>query len=708
MLLEIIIISGFIYGGDVIRKKLAPSKEQAKDHTKGQTKNSSKEYRQKYKKCYSESDDPLRKKKHNPQLKSISSITENHQIAEYKNQIDKKTLVSGVSTIFSAAGSFYKPFYFLSIPGLLYASTEILKSAYNSLFIKKKMNIDFLIFIITVVCASKGFWFVCNLNIFLAMYNRKLLLKTKDNSQKDVIDVFSQQPKKAWVLCNGMELEQSVETLKQGDIVVINAGETIPIDGYIISGTASIDQHILTGESQLAEKGPNEKVFALTVVLSGRIEVMSEKTGQATTAAQIAQVLNKAGSLKTDMQLSVERIGEKGILPTLIFSGMCLTFIGTRGATAILNSHPRYKTTIATYSGLLNFLSIASQKAILVKDGRVFELLNKVDTVVFDKTGTLTENRLHVGKVYTCETYTKDEILTWAATAEQRQKHPIAQAILREAEARDLNLQQFDETECKVGFGLIVKRNDNIIRVGSIRFMKIEQLDIPPEIREIQRDCHDQGHSLVLVAVNDKVIGGIELHATLREEAVEVIKGLRQRKVKSVYIISGDNETSTKNLSDYLGVEKYYAEVLPEQKADIIDQLQKEGRNVCFIGDGINDSIALKKADVSISLKGASTVATDTAQIVLMDGSLKNLCSVFDLAYEYDTNMKITFAIVLIPHVISVAGALFFHFGLIRSVVINQLGLLLGISNSALPRIQDRKKNSEELAENEGERSGWL
>lgn len=626
------------------------------------------------------------------QTKSISSITDNHHISEYKKEIDRKVFASATSTaIVAAAGIFSMPLALLGIPGLLYASTDIIKSAWNSFTTKKKINIDVLIVIMSTACLASGFWFIAGLNIFFAMYNRKLLIKVKGASQESVINVFMQQPQMTYIKHDGAELEVPTKSLKRGDVIVVNAGETISADGYVVSGAALIDQHILTGEQQLAEVGADDKVFALTVVMSGRIEVRTEKTGQETTASQIARVLLQAGSAKTDMQLAAEKAGDKAIVPALIFSAACWPVLGAGGATAILNCHPRYKTTIATYSGLLNFLRIASEHSILIKDGRVFETLQKVDTIVFDKTGTLTDNTLRIARIHACTPDKEDDVLAWAAVAEQRQTHPIAMAILREAHSRNLSISPFDETEYKAGLGLIAQTTNETIWVGSVRFIRAEGIQVPDEVEDQQAYCQQQGRSLVVVAIDKVVVGAIELRASIREEAKAVVECLRKDKQRRIIVISGDNEAATRTLASEAGVDGYFAEVLPTMKAEFVEQLQRQGRTVCFVGDGINDAIALKKADVSVSLKGASTVATDTAMIILMDGNLAKLGTAFDLAREYDENMKATLATVLVPHGVTVVGALFFQFGLFESLIINQTGLLAGMGNAALPRIRHRK-----------------
>jgi P-type E1-E2 ATPase len=189
------------------------------------------------------------------------------------------------------------------------------------------------------------------------------------------------------------------------------------------------------------------------------------------------------------------------------------------------------------------------------------------------------------------------------------------------------------------------------------------------------------------------------LQATIRPEAKRILDELRKRNL-SLYIMSGDHEQPTKKLARELGIDHYFAETLPENKADLIEQLQNEGKSVCFVGDGINDSIALKKANVSISLRGASTIATDTAQIVLMDESLNQLIQVFEIAEDFAANMVVNVAMTILPGLITIGGVFFLHFGLIHSVILNDIGVILGSFNSMLPRMthhREKKRTEKSL-----------
>jgi Cu2+-exporting ATPase len=448
-----------------------------------------------------------------------------------------------------------------------------------------------------------------------------------------------------------------------------------------------VDQHLLTGEAQPAEKGVGDVVLALTVVLSGQIWVRVEKTGSATVAAEIVRVLDRTVDFKTGRQLGAERAADRLVTPALLSGLVAWPFLGFSAAAGLTDTHPKYKTTLMSSLGLLNYFKRAVREGLLIKDGRTLELLHKVDTVVFDKTGTLTLAQPHVGRIYVCPHRTAGELLSLAAAAEQHQSHPIAAAILQEARARRLVVPATQDADYRVGFGLTVTIDGATVRVGSMRFMQMEAIGVPPSLIDIQVRCHEAGHSLVLLAVDDEIAGAIELHSTVRPEAARVIAGLRERGIGSMYIISGDHEVPTRRLAEALGIEHYFAGTLPQNKAALIEQLQREGKVVCYVGDGINDSIAMKKSHVSVSLRGASTLATETAEVILLDGTLNHLCRLFELARECNRHMWTTMTPIYVASLIGIVGVLFGGFTFLHARVIHIASLAVGIGTGMLPAL---------------------
>ena len=624
-----------------------------------------------------------------------STSDDSIEISHAEKKLKQKLALGFASVAITTTGALlYSPLTFVALPPLLYLTYSYFKNdAYNFLMKERRIGTVLIDSINVIGALITSHYFAASLSWVLYLSNRIILRKTEDHSTKSLINVFGEQPRSIWVLSDGVEVEIPFETLKEGDIIVVSAGETISVDGTIQSGMATIDQRTLTGESQPIEKGEGEQVFASTLVISGRICVQVEKAGQETVAAQIGHILNSTTDFKKTIQSRGEAVIDKWAWPTLILSGLTIPFMGLTSAVAVSFAQFGYHMRISAPISLLNFLRITSQYGILVKDGRSLELLSQVDTIVFDKTGTLTQEVPHVGEIYTSidKRIDEKEVLRYAAAAEYKQTHPIARAIQEEARHRGLSVPPIESATYAVGYGLKVDLDGKEIRVGSARFMEMSGIAIPAEISNREPSCHENGYSLVYVAIEGQLGGAIELRPTIRPEAKQIISSLRQRQLE-MFIISGDHKTPTRKLAEELGIDNYFAEVLPEDKAELIAGLQKEGKSVCFIGDGINDSIALKKANVSISLRGASTIATDTASIILMDGTINKLDQLFDIADELDRNLKTCFMGTIIPALICVGGVWFFHLGILASMMWYYTWLVFGVSNAMYPLIKHQRK----------------
>ncbi|MGB0384714.1 MAG: heavy metal translocating P-type ATPase [Ardenticatenaceae bacterium] len=637
------------------------------------------------------------------QLSEMSKSAEEDDGSEAEKEVNRYFAISTVALALTTGGALlYPPLNILSVPALLITINPLLVSAYHSLVKEKKVGVAVLDSIGTIGPLVMGHFFVAALASWLSNLSRKLLIKTEDQSRNSLTNVFGEQPSFVFIHKDGIEVEISFKELKIGDLVVVDSGHAIPVDGTIGRGMASIDQRTLTGESQPVEKGVGDEVFASTFVLEGRIYIQVEKAGSDTVAAQIGEILNRTADFKSSIQSQGEKVVEQGAIPTILVSALTLPLLGAESALAALYAAFGYHMRFAAPVSVLNFLRITSENGILIKDGRSLELLSQVDTFVFDKTGTLTEEVPTVGKIYTCNGYSHQKLLTYAAAAEHKQTHPIAQAIRQEAEMRNLNPPPINEAKVEVGYGLKVRveepstNTEHLIHVGSGRFMEMQGVAITADIKKIEEDCYEEGSSLVYVAIDEQLGGVIELRPTIRPEAKGIISELRKRHF-SLIIISGDHEAPTQKLAQELGIDHYFAETLPQNKASLIERLQKEGKSVCFVGDGINDSIALKKANVSVSLRGASTIATDTASIILMDDSLKKLIKLLDIAQELDANLSRSTALTMLPGIVCIGGVYFFHFGLVSAIMLYNIGLATSVSNALWPLIKHQRRKSRGL-----------
>src|SRR5262245_23201193 len=621
-------------------------------------------------------------------------------VSEKKDRPDLSFPLCTVSMPLAATAQFAVPALWPVAAALfVYTAIPSFKGAYQVLFKERRLGVDVLDSIVVAGCLSTGAVFAGSVLCFCLGTGRLLFQKTQDDSKKMLMSAFGKAPRFVWLYRDGIEIETPLERLQKGDTIVVKTGEVVPVDGIVVEGMAIVDQHALTGESTPAEKGVGDRVFASTLLVAGKVYAAVESSGGETTSARISKILNDSAGYKLSSQHKGERMADKAVLPTLAIASVALGSIGPQGAVAVLNSDFGTGIRMAAPLAMLTSLTLCAHKGILVKDGRALELMNGIDTVLFDKTGTLTRECPEVGRIIACEGYDEATILRYAAAAEYKFAHPIARAILEKYAEGGQPLPATDESKYHVGYGITVGIEGRTVRVGSARFMKLEGVEIPPVAADALDDAHREGHTLVFVAVDGRLGGAIELRASQRPEAREIIEGLRERGIKHIAIISGDHEAPTRKLAESLGMDEYFAGVLPADKASYVERLQKQGRKVCFVGDGINDSIALKKANVSISLRGASSIATDTAHIVFMEESLAKLCEHRDIARSLDRNVNRSWTLILIPNVLCIIGAFTMGFGVMASVVTNNVAALAALANGLLPL----RRIKQELAEQERE-----
>ena len=609
--------------------------------------------------------------------------------AEHPKTLDKLDLhlpICTASLPLAAAAQFAAP-ALLPVAAAVFAYTSIptFKEARHVLFEERRLGVDVLDAIVVVGCLGTMSIFPGAVLCWCLSFGRVLVKRTQDNSKKLLLNAFGKQPRYVWLYRDGVEVQVSLDRLRQGDVIVVNTGEVVPVDGVVVEGMAMIDQHALTGESTPAEKGVGDKVFASTVMVAGKAYVSVERSGSETASAKISQILNDTAGYKLSSQHKGERLADKAVVPTLTVGAVGMATMGPAGAVAVLNSDFGTGIRMAAPLAMLSSLALCANKGVLVKDGRALELMNEVDTVLFDKTGTLTRERPEVGRVIASHGHSEEQILRFAAAAEKKFHHPIALAILHKAKELNLPLPPTDDTQYKVGYGITVHIEGHTVRVGSRRFLEMEGIALTPEAAAGLDEAHREGYTMVMVGVDDHLGGAIELRAAVRPEVREIVAGLRKRGIKHLAIISGDHEAPTKKLAESLGMDRYFAQVLPQDKADYVAKLQAEGRKVCFVGDGINDSIALKQANVSISLRGASSIATDTAHIVFMEEGLSKLCDVRDVARELDRNVKRSWSLILAPNIACIVGVFTMGFGIMASVVTNNVAALAALGNGLLP-----------------------
>jgi len=601
-------------------------------------------------------------------------------------------ILGGALGVSSFGALVYAPAALLAPPLVLYAARRRFLSAF-SLLRQGRFGVETISSLSILGAMVAGHFVIGSLLGLINGLGDYLSSKVIKESKNDLTNLFEDIPKTVWLLKDGVEVSIPLDSCKPGDVLVVCAGEVVPADGHIIWGAAGIDQQRFTGEAAPVEKSENDEVFAMTLVLSGKIHVKIEKAGDQTSAMQIARILKHTADYKSNTVLEAQALSRKLVVPALVSSGIAWPFFGFSAAVGILFAHPKERIQVSAPISLLTYLKYSMKEGMLIKDGRSLELLNKVDTIVFDKTGTLTEEVPKVATIHSFkEDVTENEILAWAALAEYRQTHPLAKAILTAAADRNLPIQRPDHTEIRLGYGVKATLGSTTVAIGSPRFMEAEGVVLPDAVMAVIQNCECEGGGAILVALNDQFMGAIELVPTPRAEAKAIIAALKKLpNIKQICIISGDQETPTRKLAHDLGIDSAFARVLPEQKAATIEKMQQRGQFVCFVGDGVNDAIAMKQAQVSISLIGASKLATDTAQIVLLDQGISHLPRLFELARRFKKHMRRQYAMIIVPSMIGAGMITLSGWGMVYVMYMNMGALALTLGNALLERPQAAK-----------------
>lgn len=593
----------------------------------------------------------------------------------------------------------------LGLPLLGYSVTYMLRRIWHSLHNHGNLSVILLDALSILFAIFLGFFITAALMFAAVFTSYRLVAKTEREAQTDFNRIFGELSDTVWLLQDGVEVEVPLSSLNAQDVIVIHAGDMIPVDGHILVGEGMVDQHLLTGESQPVEKKVGDLVLTSTLLISGSLQVVVEKQGSETITGQIAKTLEHAASFKHKVQLRGESLVEQGAFYTLLASGLTLPLLGLNKAVAISYSGFGYQMRMAAPLMVLNYLRIASRNGILVKDGRALDALHEVDTIVFDKTGTLTKEVPQVGRVVATEDFNEQQLLQYAASAEQRQKHPIAQAIVGYAQQQGISLLDLEHSEYAIGHGLQVQlcnadtQQSIHVKIGSQRFIQSSNITLPGDIALMQNEAGSKGYSVVYVATKqEQLIGAIELRPALRPQAKKAVAALHEIGIK-VYIISGDQERPTQYLAESLGIDTYFAETLPQDKAKHVEALQAKGHKVCFVGDGINDSVALQKADVSISLHGAATIAQDTADIVLMTPDLSHIPYLLKMSRELDQRMSLSEQLNMGSGVVCVSGVFLLGMGTGGAINLFSVGLLANLMNSLLPLWMHPEKSVLEISD---------
>src|ERR1700722_5504457 len=470
---------------------------------------------------------------------------------------------------------------------------------------------------------------------------------TAAGSRRAISELLEFQTKSAWVIRDNVIIAIPAAQLVAGDEVVVYPGEIIPVDGEIIDGHAMIDQKTITGEGLPIMRAKGEAVFAATVIRDGQLTVRAIRVGVSTTAGQIARLVESAPIGDTRMQNHAEKLADRLVTPTL---GLA---VGTAALTGDFN---RFLSLVIVYYGtgirvaaptaVLASMTHAARAGIIIKSGAHMERLSQVDTVIFDKTGTLTHGSPEVVDIVSYEKNITDRhLLGLAAAAETKLVHPVANALRVKAQELGANIPYCEETKYRIGLGVEGQVNGYYMHVGNERFLRQANINVRPA--ETDRSALDQqGYSCIYVAVDGVLAGLVPYTDRIRPESRDVIRRLHEAGVRNTVMLTGDDSVVAKAVGRRLGLSRQFADMLPADKAEVIQQFQREGNVVAMVGDGINDSPALSFADVGIAMKHGAEVARESADVVLMEDSLWKLVKAVEISRGAVSLIRQNYAIV--------------------------------------------------------------
>jgi heavy metal translocating P-type ATPase len=521
----------------------------------------------------------------------------------------------------------------INFPLMLWNAYPIALRAWRVWRRESRLNVDFLDTLAIAASLMQGNPMAGAIVTWLIKLGDWIRDLTAAGQRKAMSELLEFQTKTAWVIRNGVVASIPAADLAIGDHVVVYPGDMIPVDGEIIDGHAMIDQKTITGEGLPVMRDKGAAVFAATVIRDGQLTVRAIRVGTATTAGQIAALVESAPIGDTRMQNHAEKLADRLVLPTLALA------VGTAAVSADFNRFLSlvivdYGTGIrvAAPTAVLASMTHAARAGIIIKSGAHMERLSEVDTVIFDKTGTLTHGAPEVIDIISYEKKITDQhLLGLAAAAETKLVHPVANALRVKAEELGANIPYCDETKYRIGLGVEGQVNGYYMHVGNERFMR--QANIKVDCAQTDRATLDeQGYSCIYVAVDGDLAGLVPYSDRIRPESREVIRRLHESGIKNTVMLTGDNSVVARAVGRRLGLSRQFADMLPADKAEVIQQFQREGNVVAMVGDGINDSPALSYADVGIAMKHGAEVARESADVVLMEDSLWKLVKAVEIS----------------------------------------------------------------------------
>ncbi|WP_373484515.1 heavy metal translocating P-type ATPase [Acetobacterium sp.] len=511
--------------------------------------------------------------------------------------------------------------------------------------------------------------------LVLITLGKFLETKAKGKTSQAIEKLIALVPDNARVLRNNIEVEINIDEVKIADIVIIRPGERIPVDGEILNGHSSVDESLLTGESLPVEKSVGDFVISGSINKTGSFEFKATKIGQDTTLSKIIHLVEEAQSSKAPIARIADEISRYFVPAVMAISlltfaiwmvlGYGLSFALSAAISVLVISCP-CALGLATPTAIMVGTGKGAEKGILFKNGPALEILGKSHTIVFDKTGTLTVGSPSITDIILFDSeLNQDELLRLTASLEKKSEHPLSEAIVSEADVRQLSLSEVTHFDSLSGLGIKGQIANKAILIGNIKLMEQNSISVKPIMKDYLR-LSDLGKTPLLISWDQSIKGIIAVADTIKENSNLAVSQLKAMGIQ-VYMLTGDNERTARAIGNMVNIENVVANVLPHEKSSMIKNLQSQGHQVIMVGDGINDAPALAQSDVGIAIGNGTDIAIESADVILMQNDLMNIVSAIQLSKATLRNIKQNLFWAFIYNVIGIplaAGIFFIPFGL--------------------------------------------
>ena len=490
-----------------------------------------------------------------------------------------------------------------------------------------KISSALLICIAMFAAIAIGDLFAAGEVVFIMAIGALLEEATTNRAKKGLKKLISLAPTKGRRLMDGKEEMIPAEEIRQGDILRILPGETIPVDGTIIIGETSVDQSIMTGESLPVDRGVGEEVFCGTINRFGSIDISATKVGKNSSLQKLIRMVQDAENKQAPMQRIADRVASWLVPVALLIAILAYVFFkNIVTAVTVLVVFCPCALVLATPTAIMAAIGQATKHGVIIKSGEALEKMGKVDTIAFDKTGTLTYGRLDVSDMISFdETISETDLLSLAASAEAKSEHPLGKAIVAYAKAKEVPLAESTAFKMTTGKGIFAEVDTRSLLCGNEKFLTENGVSVDNKVQSALERLRTQGKASILVAEGQKCIGVIALSDVLRPEAKDMVSRLSDMHTRTV-LLTGDHQKTADYFARQVGISEVRAELLPEEKVRSIEKLQAENHKVCMIGDGVNDAPALKTADVSVAMGSmGSDIAVDAAEVALMSDDISKI-----------------------------------------------------------------------------------